>query len=113
MPSASLRASVAMTIAFGVFTTMMLFGFRTFGGAAQALLLNNYHRTDDPLATLARLATGLSILCGYPLMFAALKSSFFNAGSEICSKFGEGGKKMAVRFQTDQGLQKSEYLIKL
>ncbi|CAN0442041.1 unnamed protein product, partial [Scytosiphon promiscuus] len=65
--------SSAMGISFAVFTTMMLFGFRTFGGAAQTLLLNNYHRTDDPLASLARLATGFSILCGFPLMFAALK----------------------------------------
>ncbi|CAN0508076.1 unnamed protein product, partial [Ectocarpus sp. 12 AP-2014] len=65
---------------------MMLFGFRTFGGAAQTLLLNNYHRTDDPLASLARLATGFSILCGFPLMFAALKTSFFNAASEISEK---------------------------
>ncbi|CAM9693813.1 unnamed protein product, partial [Laminaria digitata] len=65
----------AMAISFAVFSTMMLFGFRTFGSAAQTLLLNNYHRTGDPLASLARLATGFSILCGYPLMFAALKTS--------------------------------------
>lgn len=95
----------AMAISFGVFTTMMLFGFRTFGGAAQALLLNNYHRTDDPLASLARLATGFSILCGFPLMFAALKTSFFNAASEISEKFGEGGANMARRFQSDEGLR--------
>lgn len=84
---------------------MMLFGFRTFGGAAQTLLLNNYHRTEDPLASLARLATGFSILCGFPLMFAALKTSFFNAASEISEKFGEGGMKMARRFQSDEGLR--------
>eukprot|EP00903_Cladosiphon_okamuranus_P009634 g9167.t1 len=95
----------AMAISFGVFTTMMLFGFRTFGGAAQTLLLNNYHRTDDPLASLARLATGFSILCGFPLMFAALKTSFFNAASEISEKFGDGGMKMARRFQSDEGLR--------
>lgn len=94
-----------MAISFGVFTTMMLFGFRTFGGAAQTLLLNNYHRTDDPLASLARLATGFSILCGFPLMFAALKTSFFNAASEISEKFGDGGMKMARRFQSDEGLR--------
>lgn len=94
-----------MGISFGVFTTMMLFGFRTFGGAAQTLLLNNYHRTDDPLASLARLATGFSILCGFPLMFAALKTSFFNAASEISEKFGDGGMKMARRFQSDEGLR--------
>ncbi|CAN0247411.1 unnamed protein product, partial [Hapterophycus canaliculatus] len=94
-----------MGISFAVFTTMMLFGFRTFGGAAQTLLLNNYHRTDDPLASLARLATGFSILCGFPLMFAALKTSFFNAASEISEKFGDGGMETARRFQTDETLR--------
>jgi len=102
-----------MAISFGVFTTMMLFGFRTFGGAAQTLLLNNYHRTDDPLASLARLATGFSILCGFPLMFAALKTSFFNAATEISEKFGEGGMKMARRFQSDEGLRVGEEKAKL
>ncbi|CAM9632470.1 unnamed protein product [Pylaiella littoralis] len=102
-PSVSPRS--AMTISFGVFSTMMLFGFRTFGGAAQTLLLNNYHRTDDPLASLARLATGFSILCGFPLMFAALKTSFFNAASEVSEKFGDEGMKVAKQFQTDEGLR--------
>lgn len=97
-----------MAVSFGVFTTMMLFGFRTFGGAAQTLLLNNYHRTDDPLASMARLATGFSILCGFPLMFAALKTSFFNAATEISEKFGEDGMKMAKRFQSDEGLRVGE-----
>lgn len=97
-----------MTICLGVFCTMMLFGFRTFGPAAQALILNNYHRTADPLANLARIATGCSILCGYPLMFAALKMSFFNAGAEISAKFGDGGSKLATRFLSDEGLRTSE-----
>lgn len=98
-----------MAISFAVFSTMMLFGFRTFGSAAQTLLLNNYHRTDDPLASLARLATGFSILCGYPLMFAALKTSFFNAASEISSKLGARGEGMAHRFQTDEGLRVGKF----
>lgn len=49
---------------------MMVFGFRTFGLHAQPLLLNNYHKTEDIMASLARLATGFSIVCGFPLMFA-------------------------------------------
>lgn len=100
-----------MGISFAVFSTMMLFGFRTFGSAAQALILNNYHRTDDPLASLARLATGCSILCGYPLMFAALKSSFFSAAAEISAKFGESGRTLAQRFLVDEGLRTSGWLV--
>lgn len=61
-----------------VFMLMMLFGFRTFGLAAQPLLLNNYHKTADTMATLARLATGFSIVCGFPLMFAGLKTGLFS-----------------------------------
>ncbi|CAM9498738.1 unnamed protein product [Discosporangium mesarthrocarpum] len=98
-----------MTICLGVFCTMMIFGFRTFGPAAQALILNNYHKTADPLASLARLATGFSILCGYPLMFAALKSSFFNAAAEITTKMGEGGRKLAPMFLRDKKLQTGRF----
>lgn len=110
LPGETPDRRMAMAISFGVFSTMMLFGFRTFGSAAQALILNNYHRTADPLASLARLATGCSILCGYPLMFAALKASFFSAAAEISGKFGEAGGKMAHRFLGDEGLRTSECL---
>lgn len=103
--------STAMAVSLGVFSTMMLFGFRTFGSASQALILNNYHRTADPLASLARLATGCSILCGYPLMFAALKSSFFSAAAEISAKFGKEGKQLAHRFAEDEGMRTSESLL--
>lgn len=98
-----------MTICFGVFSFIMLFGFRTFGTATQALILNNYHRTEDSLASLARIATGCSILCGYPLMFAALKTSFFNAASEIAEKLGgTGGSVLSRRFQVDERLRLGE-----
>lgn len=111
--SLSVYLSTAMTVSLGVFSTMMLFGFRTFGPAAQALILNNYHRTADPMASLARLATGCSILCGYPLMFAALKASFFNAAAEISEKFGDSGRKLANRFLADEGLRTSECIMLL
>lgn len=57
---------------------MMTFGYGTFGFSAQPLLLNNYHRTRDILATGSRLATCFSIICGFPLMFAGLKTGFFS-----------------------------------
>jgi amino acid permease len=76
-----------MGVAMVVFSVMMLFGFKTFGIASQALLLNNYHRSEDGMAGLARLATGFAIICGYPLMFAALKSSFLGFATEVLGKF--------------------------
>lgn len=63
---------------FSVFVLMMVFGYGTFGLAAQPLLLNNYHKTSDALATGSRLATAFSIICGFPLMFAGLKTGFFS-----------------------------------
>lgn len=89
---------------FAVFVCMMLMGFKTFGPSCQALLLNNYHKTDDSLATLARFACGCAILCGYPLMFAALKTSFFSAAHELTAKF-KSTKHLSNRFLTDTGLQ--------
>ena len=69
-------------VAMTVFIGMMFFGYLIFGTTVQPLILNNFHRTDDLLATFARLATGLAITFAYPLMFAGLKTSlkslFFN-----------------------------------
>jgi len=65
--------SIAMT----VFSGMMIIGYSLFGNQVQPLILNNFHRTDDVLATCARFATGLAIISAYPLMFAALKSSLY------------------------------------
>lgn len=57
---------------------MMFIGYTIFGSTAQPLLLNNFHRTEDVLATAARFATGLAITFAYPLMFAGLKSSMYS-----------------------------------
>ena len=64
-------------IAASVFAGMMIVGYSIFGSAAQPLILNNFHRTADKLATGARLATGLAITFAYPLMFNGVKSSMF------------------------------------
>eukprot|EP00611_Tribonema_gayanum_P022046 TRINITY_DN4360_c0_g1_i1.p2 TRINITY_DN4360_c0_g1~~TRINITY_DN4360_c0_g1_i1.p2 ORF type:complete len:347 (-),score=146.33 TRINITY_DN4360_c0_g1_i1:495-1535(-) len=87
-----------------VFVAMMLFGFRTFGTAAQPLLLNNYHRSADPLVGVARFATGCAIVCGYPIMFSALKTSSTNAVHEILNKFG-ATRALGKRFLTDANLR--------
>lgn len=61
-----------------VFWLMMLLGFATFGSHSQALLLNNYHSSQDGMATVARAFTGVAIISGYALMFAGLKASLFS-----------------------------------
>jgi amino acid permease len=71
----SVGVCVGMALSLLVFTAMMLFGERTFGLASQPLILNNYHKSEDPLATLSRLAIGGSIVFAYPLMFSGLATS--------------------------------------
>ena len=63
---------------FAVFWFMMILGYGTFGSNAQALLLNNYHKSQDVMATVARLFTGIAIISGYALMFAGLKAALFS-----------------------------------
>jgi len=76
------RFNMALMLGFGtamaVFVLMMLYGYSLFGIAAQPLLLNNFARTQDVLASVARLAVGGAIVCAYPLMFAGLKTAMCN-----------------------------------
>ena len=47
-------------------------GYLTFGSASQGLILNNY-ATSDPLAFIARLGIGCSIIFSYPINFIGLR----------------------------------------
>lgn len=61
-----------------VFWCMMMLGYATFGRHSQALLLNNYHGSQDLMASVARAFTGIAIISGYALMFAGLKAAVFS-----------------------------------
>lgn len=78
LPQYRKAVSLGFGIAAATFLTMMLVGYQLFGKAALPLILNNFPFKEDKLATLARLAIGLSITFAYPLMFAGLKSAMFN-----------------------------------
>jgi sodium-coupled neutral amino acid transporter 11 len=67
-------------------------GYMTFGSASQGLLLNNY-ATADPLAFLARVGIGVSIIFSYPLNFVGLREGLL----EFLGKT-EDGKKRAVHW---------------
>eukprot|EP00854_Cymbomonas_tetramitiformis_P007252 gene7252-8639_t len=49
-------------------------GYGTFGANAQPNILLNYH-PDDILASIAKIATGLSVLAGFPLQFMGIKEA--------------------------------------
>ncbi|CAM9368204.1 unnamed protein product, partial [Chrysoparadoxa australica] len=68
----------AFSVAAIVYSLVMASGYLTFGQASQGLILNNYHPSADTLATLARAATGVSIICGQPLLFTGLRDAAFS-----------------------------------
>ena len=75
------RFNTVVASAFGfavlVYLSVMVVGFLSFGGNATGFVLNNYASTDR-LATIARLAIGSGILCGYPLTFTALRDGIMD-----------------------------------
>lgn len=69
--------SLGFAFSFIMYMIVMWAGFLTFGGNSTGFILNNYSNKDN-LATLARLAIGAGILCGYPLTFTALRDGIFD-----------------------------------
>jgi len=76
------RFAKVAAIGFGLATVqyalVMIFGFLTFGQSADGNLLLNY-ATQDPWAVAARVAIGASVLFGYPMQFAGLRSGLLEA----------------------------------
>lgn len=82
--------AAAFAAAAGLMGSVMAGGFLTFGSAANGLILNNY-ATSDPLAFLARLGIGLSIVFSYPLNFVGLRDGILSIAGKA-----EEGKKNSV-----------------
>eukprot|EP00638_Chattonella_subsalsa_P020717 CAMPEP_0117891206 /NCGR_PEP_ID=MMETSP0950-20121206/23815_1 /TAXON_ID=44440 /ORGANISM="Chattonella subsalsa, Strain CCMP2191" /LENGTH=222 /DNA_ID=CAMNT_0005750675 /DNA_START=1179 /DNA_END=1847 /DNA_ORIENTATION=- len=61
-----------------LYSSVMAAGYKTFGDNCQSNIIKNYH-PDDVLAGLARLATGISILFGFPLTFIGLRDGFIGS----------------------------------
>merc|ERR1711871_966644 len=80
----------AFGLAAALMGSIMAGGFLTFGGASQGLILNSY-ATSDPLAFVARLGIGMSIIFSYPLNFLGLREGLFAMFNQK-----EAAKKPAV-----------------
>lgn len=93
----SVALKTAYGISLGIFVVMMLVGYKLFGLSTQPLILNNFSRTSDNLATLARLATGAAITFAYPLMFAAVKSSLKSLIASLSLKESEDKDKAGFK----------------
>jgi len=72
LPRFNLVCAAAFGAAALLMGSIMAGGYLTFGAASQGLILNNY-ATSDPLAFLARLGIGMSIIFSYPLNFVGLR----------------------------------------
>jgi amino acid permease len=80
------RFSRMVTVAFSIlvmlYITTMIAGYSTFGDACQGNILLNYH-PDDILSNLGRLATGLSILFGFPLVACGAREAIVGVATSL------------------------------
>jgi amino acid permease len=65
-----------------IYTVTMCAGYATFGDVCQTNILMNYH-PSDLLSTLGRLATGFSIIFGFPLISNGGREGLKNAASAL------------------------------
>ncbi len=63
-----------------LYTATMIAGYATFGDVCQGNILLNYH-PNDVLSTLGRVATGFSILFGFPLVAVGARESLIGLAS--------------------------------
>lgn len=74
--------NISFTILVGLYIATMIAGYSTFGDVCQGNILLNYH-PDDILSTLGRLATGFSILFGFPLVACGAREAIVGVASSF------------------------------
>mmetsp|Transcript_15792 Transcript_15792/g.36365 ORF Transcript_15792/g.36365 Transcript_15792/m.36365 type:complete len:505 (-) Transcript_15792:2973-4487(-) len=70
---------------FLLYATAMMAGYATFGDVCKGNILLNYH-PDDLLSTFGRLATGFSILFGFPLVVFGAREAIIGLASNFGNK---------------------------
>ena len=80
--------NIAFTVLVTLYIVTMTAGYSTFGDSTQGNILLNYH-PDDILSTLGRLATGFSILFGFPLVACGAREAVVGVASSLgCKSWG-------------------------
>lgn len=74
--------SIAYTILIFLYVITMAAGYSTFGDNTMGNILLNYHN-NDILAILGQVATGFSILFGFPLVAAGARESLVGAAAGL------------------------------
>lgn len=73
---------ISFSILVALYVITMTAGYSTFGDVCRGNLLLNYH-PQDVLGTLGRLATGFSILFGFPLVMCGARESLVGVASSL------------------------------
>jgi amino acid permease len=76
--------NISFTILVVLYIAIMTAGYSTFGDSCQGNILLNYH-PDDVLATLGRVATGFSILFGFPLVASGAREAIIGIASSLAN----------------------------
>ena len=74
--------NISFLLLIVLYTVTMTAGYSTFGDACQGNILLNYH-PNDILSTLGRLATGFSILFGFPLVASGARESLVGVATSL------------------------------
>lgn len=83
--------AISFVVLATLYTSVMLLGHATFGDVTRSNILLNYAEADG-LAFLGRIATALSILCGYPLAFVGLRDAVVGMATHAA----QGGSRLGA-----------------
>jgi amino acid permease len=90
-----LLVNIAFTVLVLLYIVTMVAGYSTFGDVCQGNILLNYH-ADDILSTLGRLATGFSILFGFPLVACGAREAIIGIASSLGNEAVGAAKNHAL-----------------
>ena len=74
-------ATASYSLASLVYIVTMALGLKLFGAQTQSFVLNNF-AANDPLATIARIAFGSSVLASFPLIFLSMRNWFISQAAK-------------------------------
>jgi len=77
LPRFRIAVSSSFMLAAVLYMGISSIGFLTFGGNSNSFILNNYS-SRDPLASISRVAVGLSTLMSYPIAFTGVRDGVFD-----------------------------------
>lgn len=72
--------NISFSVLVLLYIVTMVAGYSTFGDVCQGNILLNYH-PDDVLSTFGRLATGFSIIFGFPLVASGAREAIIGVAS--------------------------------